>query len=174
MRRSNNNQQQRSKKKKDPYIDLLKDYLSQYQRAKNRKKYLEGRLDEIMEDIEKPIKGINYDPIIKPQNKISNGSASYTLQKANIEQRIYAQSDKITEKLIEVMDVLDYLDENSDERNALELYYIDGKKWEQAAEEMCVSRSTIFRLQDNGIKKLLKYSRVKKLLDNYRKKEGVR
>ena len=174
MKRNNsNNQQQRSKKKKDPYIDLLKDYLSQYQRAKNRKKYLEGRLDEIMEDIEKPIKGINYDPIIKPQNKISNGSASYTLQKSNIEQRIYAQSDRITEKLIEIMDVLDYLDENSDERNALELYYIDGKKWEQAAEEMCVSRSKIFRLQDIGIEKLLKYSRVKKILDKYKaKKEG--
>ena len=62
---------------------------------------------------------------------------------------------------------MDYLDKQSDEREALELYYIDGCTWEDVAEKMDVSRRQVFNLRRAGLEKLLTFKRVREILKKY-------
>jgi DNA-directed RNA polymerase specialized sigma24 family protein len=153
--------------KKDETLELLEEYLGQYRRAKRRQRRLEQRLKDIKEDMKHPIGGINYDPINKPQNSISQGAASFTFRLSDCELRIYEQKEQAEKDLLKIMDIFDYLDKNSDERNALEMYYIDGFKWERVAEELPCSRSQVFNLRETGLKKLLEFSRVREILRKY-------
>lgn len=160
-------------RQRDENIELLKDYLGQYLKAKRRERRLERRLDEIQKEMNMPIGGVSYDLICKPTNQISQGAASYTYRKVDCELRIYDQKDKVAKDLLKIMDMFDYLDENSDERNALELHYIDGFKWERVADEIPCSRSQVFNLQEAGLKKLLSFKRVRIILERYRKEKEL-
>lgn len=149
-------------------IELLKDYLSQYIRAKRRKTQLENRLKNICNDMNAPIGGHGYSPINRPQNQISEGAASFTFRKSEQETRIEEQKDEIARDLLKVMDIFDYLDQKSDERNALELHYIDDYKWNIVALKMHSSRSAVFNYAKSGLEKLLNFKRVQKILEEYR------
>jgi DNA-directed RNA polymerase specialized sigma24 family protein len=137
--------------KKDETLELLEEYLGQYRRAKRRQRRLEQRLKDIKEDM----------------NSISQGAASFTFRLSDCELRIYEQKEQAEKDLLKIMDIFDYLDKNSDERNALEMYYIDGFKWERVAEELPCSRSQVFNLRETGLKKLLEFSRVREILRKY-------
>ena len=63
---------------------------------------------------------------------------------------------------------MDYLDKSSDEREALELYYIDGHTWEYVAEKMDISRSQVFNLRRSGLEKLLTFDRVREIVREYK------
>ena len=152
-------------------IDLLDDFLGMYRRAKRREARLERRLKEIREDMERPIGGINYEPINKPQNQISAGAASFTLRTSDCELQIYEQRNRVQADLLRIMDVFDYLEKNSDERNALELHYIDGLSWERVAEDLPCSRSGVFNIRKKALEKLLTFKRVKKLLKEYEREK---
>lgn len=152
---------------KDQDMELLKEYLGQYRRAKRRQRRLEQRLMEIREEMNHPIKAVNYKPINTPTNQIGDGAASFVFRTSDCELRIYEQQTKAEKDLLKIMDIFDYLDANSDERNALELYYIDGLKWERVADEIPCSRSQVFNLQEAGLKKLLSFKRVQGILKKY-------
>lgn len=162
-----------NKERSNPEMDLLKEYLGQYQKAKRRERQLERRLQEICDEMNRPIGGVGYSPVNKPQNQISMGAASFTFRKSEQETRIEEQRDTTAKDLLKVMDILDYLDKNSDERNALELYYIDGYKWDRVAREMNLSRSIVFDRQRAGLEKLLAYKRVQKILRKYEEEKGL-
>jgi len=148
-------------------LDLLKDFLGIYRRAKRREARLEKRLKEIREDMERPIGGINYEPINKPQNQISAGAASFTFRTSDCELRIYEQRDRVQADLLKILDVFDYLDKDSQERNALELHYIDGLSWDKVAFELPCSERHVYNVQNKGLEKLLEFKRVKKMLKDY-------
>lgn len=149
-------------------IELLKDYLSQYIRAKRRRIQLERRLKEICDEMAAPIGGQGYSPINRPKNQISEGAASFTIRKSEQETRIEEQRNEVTKDLLKIMDIFDYLDKTSDERNALELHYIDDYKWERVAAEMNASRNTVLNYAKKGLEKLITFKRVKKIIYKYR------
>lgn len=149
-------------------IELLKDYLNQYICAKRRKDQLEKRLRNICEEMRMPIGGHGYSPVNRPRNQISDGAASFTIRKSEEETRIEMQKEEVTKNLLKIMDVFDYLDKNSDERNALELHYIDNYKWDRVAFEMHSSRSSVFKYARQGLEKLIAFEQIQKLLKNYR------
>lgn len=148
-------------------IEALSDYLSQYRKAKRRKTILEKRLAQIRDDMRHPIKAVGYTPINAPSGEISAGAASFTFRTSDCELKIYEQADEAAKDLLKVMDVMDYLEKSSDEREALELYYIDGHKWEYVAEKMDVSRSQVYSLRRSGLEKLLTFKRVRWTLEKY-------
>ncbi len=154
-------------------VELLKNYLAQYQVAKRREKQLERRLKEICAEMQTPIGGINYSPINRSQNSVGLGAASFTFRKSEQETRIEEQRDIAAKDLLKIMDIFDYLDKNSEERAALELHYIDGYGWDRVAREMSLSRSAVFVRRKNGLDKLLTYKRVKKILRDYRKERQL-
>jgi predicted DNA-binding protein YlxM (UPF0122 family) len=154
-------------RKKQEEIELLRNYLGVYRRAKRRELRLEKRLKEIREDMERPIGGINYDPINKPQNQIGAGAASFTFRTSDCELRIYEQRDRVQKDLLKILDIFDYLDKDTDERNALELHYIDGLSWCHVAEELPCSERHIYNIRDRALEKLLTFKRVKKIIHEY-------
>lgn len=155
------------------YIELLKDYLGLYTRAKRRKYQLERRLKAICDEMASPIGGMGYSPINRPKNQISEGAASFVIRKSEQETRIEEQKAEVTKDLLKIMNVFDYLDKNSDERNALELHYIDGYKWDRVAMEMHASRNTVLNYSQKGLEKLLTFKRVRKILDKYAEESGA-
>lgn len=148
-------------------IEILSNYLSQRRKAKRRKAILEQRLKDIREDMKNPIKAVGYSPIEAPTSRIGEGSASFTFRTADCELKIYEQADEATKDLLKIMDIMDYLEKSSDEREALELYYIDGCTWEDVAEKMDISRSQVFNLRRAGLEKLLTFKRVREILKKY-------
>lgn len=148
-------------------IEMLSNYLSQRRKAKRRKANLERRLFEIRKDIERPISAARYTPINSP-TKSGDGCASLTFRTSDCELKIYEQAEQATKYLLRVMDIMDYLDKSSDEREALELYYIDGHTWEYAAEKMEISRSQVFNLRRSGLEKLLTFDRVREIVREYK------
>lgn len=148
-------------------IEVLNNYLSQRRKTKRRKAILEKRLMNIREDMQHPISAVGYSPINAPTSEISEGAASFTFRTSDCELKIYEQADQATKDLLKVMDIMDYLNEGSDEREALELYYIDGLTWESVAEKMDISRSQVYNLRRAGLEKLLTFKRVKEILRKY-------
>lgn len=148
-------------------IELLSNYLAQRRKAKRRKETLEKRLMDIREDMKHPISAVGYSPINTPTNEISEGAASFTFRMTDCELKIYEQAEQATKDLLKIMDVMDYLDKASDEREALELYYIDGHTWEYVAEKMDISRSQVYNLRRSGLEKLLTYKRVREILAKF-------
>ncbi|MCD8208070.1 MAG: sigma-70 region 4 domain-containing protein [Bacteroidales bacterium] len=149
-------------------INLLRDYLGQYQRAKRRQGQLERRLKEICEEMSNPISGVHYSPVnTHPINEIGLGAASYALKKSEQESRIEDQQKVTARYLQSVMDMMEYLDANSDERAVLELHYIDGLKWEDVADEMHMAKSTVMDKQRAGLIMLLSVRRVRYKLRQY-------
>lgn len=153
-------------KKVDAELEMLSSYLSQYRAAKRRKRALEQRLARIREEINHPLKGVGYSPISSPTGAISEGCASFTFRTAECEEKIYQQAEEAAKNLLAIMDILDYL-EDADEKEALELYYIDRQSWEAVAEKMNISRGKVFKLRRAGLEHLLGYKRVRQILKQY-------
>lgn len=157
----------REAQKKDENVELLKEYLGQYLRAKRRERRLKRRLQEFRAEMG-TAKAIQYSDMPKaPSGNLDGPVMSEVFRVMEIEERIAEQKNKVAKDLLNIMDIFDYLDTNSDERNALELHYIDGFKWERVAEEIPCSRSQVFNLQEAGLKKLLEFKRVREILKKY-------
>ena len=88
---------------------------------------------------------------------------------SEIETRIEEQKSRVEKALLKVMDIMDFLEENSTERMVLELRFIDCKSWAAIEKEMHLSRSSLFSYQDKGLDKLLTYKKVRQILREYKK-----
>jgi len=149
------------------YKDTLLKYLAQYINAVRRRRSLEHRLRAICREMDMPIGGIHYSPVNSSSGGISSGSAAFTLRKSEIESRIAEQKRQAEADILSVMDILDYLDPNSEGRQILEYKYIDGFTWFVISKKMYLSRPQCFRKRDKALANLLEYKRVQKILEDY-------
>ena len=156
---------QRSEDKK-----TLKECLNQYYTGRIKRSQLERRLKNIRAEMEAPIGGYGYSPVsYGGTNKVGPGAASFVYRMSEIETRIEDQKSRVEKALLKVMDIMDFLGENSTERMVLELRFIDCKSWAAIEKEMHLSRSSLFSYQDKGIDKLLTYKKVRQILREYKK-----
>lgn len=145
---------------------LLKEYLNQYYISRIKRVQLEKRLKNILEEMNAPIGGYGYSPVnYGGTNKVSDGAASFVYRISTIETRIEEQKKRVETALLNVMDIIDLLDEDSTERIILELRFIDCKSWTSIAREMHLSRRTCFRYQDSALEELLDFGEVMAFLD---------
>ena len=170
-------QEQNSKSKKPPEPSqhekdtiLLKKYLGQFYRCRNRKKQLEVRLKDISDELNSPIGGVGYSPTPRSvTNKVGTGSASIVFKMADIEERIIDQKDVMAKTMIKVMDVIEFLPVDSTERMILEYRYIDCLGWDRITKEASFSRTTCNDYFKAGLDKLLLFKKVQKVLSDYSK-----
>lgn len=155
------------------YKDTLLKYLAQYINAVRRRRSLERRLRAICREMDMPIGGIHYSPVNSSSGGISSGSAAFTLRKSEIESRIAEQKRQAEADILSVMDILDYLDPNSEGRQILEYKYIDGYSWIAISKKMYLSRPQCFRKRDKALANLLEYKRVQKILEDYAAQKQV-
>lgn len=152
--------------------ELLKRYLGQYYAGRMKRTQLERRLKSIKEEMDSPIGGHGYSPInYAGTNNTGTGAASFVYRMSEIETRIETQKSNTEKALLKVMDIMDFLEENSTERMVLELRFIDCKNWKTIEKELHLSRRSCFDYQNKALEKLLEFKKVKTVLKEYQKED---
>ena len=161
------NEQQ--KPEKDEGKELLKEYLNQYYICRMKRTQLEKRLKSIQEEINTPIGGYEYSPVnYGGTNKVGAGAASFVYRMSEIETRIADQKNRAEKYLLRILDILDFLDEHSPERMVLELRFIDCNNWWGIEKAMHLSRRACFNYQNKALDKLLKFKKIRVILNEYK------
>lgn len=148
---------------------LLKEYLSQYYKKRKRKKILQKRLANFRAEMLGP-KALNYSPVPRSKtNKVSDEPAQFCIKQEEIEERIEKERKLASSAMLKVMDLLDFLPEDSDEKNILELRYVDNMSWTDIAKTQSMSKSRCIDYWNIGLEKLLAFKKVRVLLEDYEK-----
>lgn len=148
---------------KEQERDALRHYLAGYRVARVRLNRLKARHDALKEDMETPLKGAKYDSM-PSSGGTSDGAASIIYRIAYIEDRIKEQCRMMSVQCVRVMDILDFLDDDSPQRLVLELRYIDGMNWYDISESICISRSSCHRAERQALDALLDFDRVREII----------
>ena len=157
------NKQREIVKKEDK--ELLKEYLNQYYICLMKRMQLEKRLKIIREEMDTPIGGYEYSPVnYGGTNKVCSAATSFVYLMSEIETRIEHQKVRVEQALLNVMDIMDFLQENSTERMVLELRFIDCKPWANIEKEMHLSRRSLFAYQNRALEKLLGFKKVRAVM----------
>lgn len=167
--------EQKSKKQKSGQNEdkeVLKEYLNQYYTGRIKRSQLEKRLKNIRAEMDAPIGGYGYSPVnYGGTNKVGPGAASFVYRMSEIETRIEEQKSRVEKALLRIMDIIDFLEENSTERMVLELRFIDCKSWAVIEKELHLSHRSCFNYQNRGLEKILEYKKVRNVLKEYQKEK---
>lgn len=122
--------------------EAVKEYLQQYHLARESKRLLENRHNNLMRELKAPAPGSTYKTMPTARTSANReGAVSVVFRLAEIEERIEDQREAMGKAVLQVMDLIDLLPQNSMERTVVELRHIDCKKWEQICKEIHMSRS---------------------------------
>lgn len=148
---------------------ILKRYLSQYYRAKEKQAVLRKRLAELQEELQHP--GIISQPLGSVKygkgGHTSYGAASLVFRIGDIEDRIQRQIEVEARSINDIMDILDFLPPESRERDILEYRHIDCKPWSEIMDMVHLTRSPCFECYKKGLDKLLTYKKVRVTLEEF-------
>ncbi|MDE7300303.1 MAG: hypothetical protein K2N94_16010, partial [Lachnospiraceae bacterium] len=146
--------------------ELLNQYLSQYRYCINKKRILEKRRAEIIREFDSPLGAMKMDGM--PRGSSSGvGCAALSFRLDEINTRIKEQMENAERVLADIMNVIDFLPENSLERSIIENRYIDRYNWERVCRENHISRTPATKKWRKGLYMILKYGKVKEILREY-------
>lgn len=147
--------------------EAVKEYLQQYHMARERKQMLERRHDTLVRDLRDPAPGSQYRTMPANRQNTSEGAVSVVFRLAEVEDRIEEQRKAMGKAVLQVMDLIDLLPENSMERTVVELRHIDCKKWERITKEVHMSRSRVNDYYNAALDIILANSRAQKMVQKY-------
>lgn len=160
------------KKKSEEERNILRSFLWKYNDCKKRKKQLETRLKDIQREMSMPIGGIGYSPTPhSTTNKIGPGAAGFTIKMAEIEERILKQNEEMERSMIEIMDAMNFLDEEDVDRRIMEYRYIDGKDWKNIESIEHMTRQAANKHLNNGLDKLLSFKKIQTIVEKQKRLE---
>ena len=151
---------------------LLNQYLGQYKRCIERKKFLENRQKEIICELDHPLKGISYEGVPHGSGE-SVGCAAISIKLDEIKTRIEEQRKKSVKVLANIMDVIEFLPENSIERAIIEHKYIDRWSWKQICRVEHISRTPGTKHWRKGLYELLEFEKVRQIVREYAKELDI-
>lgn len=149
---------------------ILKRYLSQYYRAKQRQRILEARLHEIRAEIQNPSIRSSSGDGLPTGSHVSSGAAALTFREAEIEDRIQRQKENEAAAILNIMDILDFLPPDSMEKNILELRHIDCMSWNAITRAVHLTRSPCNEYYNRGLDRLLTFKKVHTILADFEAK----
>lgn len=145
---------------------LLKRYLSQYYRATQKREVLEKRLLKLQAEF----RCLKMTPPVSVSGcfpKKGEGGTALEVRTGDIESRIKHQIEAQRKTVEEVIDVIEYLPEESTERDILELRHIDCKTWSEICRLVHLTRSPCFEYYNRGLDRLLSFKKVRIALEAY-------
>lgn len=146
--------------------ELLNQYLIQYKYCIGKKKSLERRRAEIIKEFDSPFGAVKMDGM--PRGSSSGvGCAAISFQLDEIDTRIKEQIETSAKVLTDIMNVIDFLPENSLERFIIENRYIDRYDWARVCRENHISRTPATKSWRKGLYMLLEFKKVKQILKEY-------
>lgn len=147
--------------------ELLNQYLSQYRYCIGKKKSLERRRAEIIQEFDSPLGAVKMDGM--PRGSSSGvGCAAISFRLDEIDTRIKEQIETSAKVLTDIMNVIDFLPENSMERSIIESRYIDRYDWNRVCQENHISRTPATKSWRKGLYMLLEFKKVKQILKEYK------
>ena len=148
---------------------LLNMYLNRYNKAKNRIATLKETEKAIREDMKSPYQS-SYSKDVKVQSSLSADSMPcFLIRLEEINERIREQQMHSARVVVEIMNVLDFLPGESDERNILEMKYIQKKSDKAIYTSMYISKSQFYKLRNRAFDALLRFAKVNDILNQYEK-----
>lgn len=151
-----------------PEALLLNQYLNQYRVCIDRKRSLERRRDEIADEFNHPLKAVSYDGMPHGSGDCV-GCAELSIRLDEINTRIKEQMDKSVKVLADIMNVIEFLPENSMERVIIEHKYIDRMSWEVICRKEHISRTPATRHWRKGLYALLEFKKIQQIVSEYEK-----
>lgn len=146
---------------------LLSLYLNRYNKAKNRIATLEETEKAIRNDMKSPYQS-SYSKDVKVQSSPSaDALPSFLIRIEEIRERIRDQQMQSVKLVVEIMNILDFLLTESDERNILEMKYIQKKSDKAIYNSMYISKSQFYKLRNKALDELLRYAKVNQIIDLY-------
>lgn len=146
--------------------ELLNQYLSQYKYCIGKKKSLESRRAKIIKEFDSPLGAVKMDGM--PRGSSSGvGCAAISFRLDEIDTRIKEQIETSAKVLTDIMNVIDFLPENSLERSIIENRYIDRYNWDRVCRKNHISRTPATKRWRNGLYMLLEFKKVKQILKEY-------
>lgn len=133
---------------------LLKRFLSQYFRAKDKQAALRKRLSSLQAELNSP-------------GGAQPAQSGITCKIADIEDRIRKQIEIETKSVIAIMDVIEFLPADSIERDILEYRHIDCKSWDKIMGCVHLTRSPCFEYYNKALDRLLTYKKVQVTLSEF-------
>lgn len=149
---------------------LLDQYLYQYRGCINRKKSLERRRRDIVREFDYPLSAVSYDGVPRSSGP-GVGCAALSFRLDEIDTRIKDQMEKSIKILAEIMEVIEFLPENSIERSIIEHRYIDRMEWKQICREEHISRTPATRHWRKGLYELLEFKKVQRIVREFENNE---
>jgi hypothetical protein len=154
-----------------PDAILLNRYLNQYRICIERKKSLEHRRNEIVQQFDQPLSGVSNDGM--PHGNGDNlGCAALSFRLDEINTKILEQVERSSKTLTDIMDIIDFLPENSMERSIVERRYIDRQNWNQICRAEHISRTPATRYWRKALYQLLEFKKVTQVLKEYQETIG--
>lgn len=152
--------------------EAVKEYLQQFHMARERKRILERRHDNLVRELKAPAPGSAYMTMPATRTPVnSEGAVSVVFRLAEVEERIEDQREAMGRAVIQVMDLIDLLPESSMERTVVELRHIDCKKWERISQEVHMSRSRVNDYYNAALDIILANKRARKLVQEFELKK---
>lgn len=158
-----------SNRKREPLSEEAKNliyYLERYGVCLRCKKTLEARRLNIIREFDSPLSAVNYDGMPR-SNQISVGSASLALKLDDIDSRIIEQKNKAAKVLLDIMAIIEFLEEGTQEREVLEHRYIDCASWNKTCREMHLTRTPANDYWRKALDKLLTFKKVQQVIRDY-------
>lgn len=148
--------------------DAVKEYLQQFHMARERKRILERRHDNLVRELKAPALGSAYRTMPTRRTQAnSDGAVSVVFRIAEVEDRIDEQREAMERTVLQVMDLIDLLPQNSMERTVVELRHIDCKKWERICQEVHMSRSRVNDYYNAALEIIMENKRARRLVDKF-------
>ena len=145
----------------------VKRYLQQYHAAQNKKKILEDRHRTLSRELQDPGVGSPFRTMPTSKPTKTEGAVSVVYRIAEVEDRIDEQREAMERTVLQVMDLIDLLPQNSMERTVVELRHIDCKKWERICQEVHMSRSRVNDYYNAALEIILENKRARRLVDKF-------
>lgn len=150
--------------------ELLKLYLNRYNKTKNRIKELDKTYHTILSDAEVPYQSsYSKDTKVRSSSSGNNGMLNILVRLEEIKERIETQKKLLVELAVKIFDVLDFLPVESEWRSLLEMKYIQKQSDKAIYRSLYISKSQFYKLLNQALDELLRYSKVNKILDDFEK-----
>ena len=131
-----------------------KEYLLQVSKLEYKISRMKLRSEEY-ERLSHSISSPKYDnePVSGTRN-LEAPFVKWIMKKCDLDREIEALEEKLLNLKAEIMLTIETLD-NEDYKNVLVLHYINGMPWEKIANKLYVSRRTVYRWHEQGLKEIV-------------------
>ena len=152
----------------DFYVTVLRSYLNRFRRCRNRERTLRERKDMIISYIKNgQLLGPQLSGMPTASGKKSDPTVKLTMELDDVECQIGTQIERSVDVMLEISEMIEYLPQDSDERNVLEAKYIDCQNQYRIMRDLSISKSTLYRYARSGLEQLLEYEKILLIIDAY-------